>query len=121
MDKQIMMFIKMSFPQRILELRKKYKYTQQQVADMILLNVAQIKRYEVGTSQPSIEAIKRIAQVFNVSADWLIFEDGERNLPENVRLKFEAVSKMSEVNQLAIQAIIDGMILKQASDQLGVR
>ncbi len=70
-------------------------------------------------AQPSIEILKKIALAFNVTADWLIFEEGERALPNNLQLKFEAVSQMSEEDQRTIQSLIDGMILKHTANQLG--
>jgi len=121
MEINLSSLMNMSFPKRILQLRKKHNMTQQQMADKILMNVAQIKRYEGGYSQPSVEAIKRIAKIFSVTTDWLLFDEGERNLPANLQLKFEAVSNMSKDNQHTIQTMIDGMILKQTSDQLSAQ
>ena len=120
MDKQFTISMNMNFSKRILQLRKKHKLTQKEMADKILMNVAQVKRYEGGSAQPSIEAIKRIAKTFSVTTDWLLFDEGERDLPANLQLKFEAVSRMSKDNQHTIQSMIDGMILKQTAEQLGV-
>ena len=57
-------------------------------------------------------------QNLNVTTDWMVFEDGERDLPDGLRLKFEAVSQMSEDDQHTIQSLIDGMILKHTASQL---
>lgn len=62
--------------------------------------------------------IKKIAVAFDVTTDWLIFEEGERALPNSRQLKFEAVSQISEEDQRAIQSFIDGMILKHTASQL---
>jgi hypothetical protein len=48
----------------------------------------------------------------------MIFEDGERDLPDGLQLKFEAVSQMSQEDQRTIQSLIDGMILKHTASQL---
>ena len=48
----------------------------------------------------------------------LIIKEGERNLPNNLQMKFEAVSKMTEEDQRAIKSLIDGMILKHTTNQL---
>ena len=42
-----------------------------------------------------------------------------RALPNNLQLKFEAVSQTSDEDQRTIQSIIDGMILKHTASQLG--
>lgn len=119
MENQLAIFLAMSFSKKFLQLRKKHKLTQQQMADKAGMHITQVKRYEAGQAQPSIEVLKRIATAFNITTDWLIFEEGERELPDELKLKFEAVSKMSEANRNTIQSVIDGMILKQTSDQLG--
>ena len=119
MDKQLLAFITMTFSKQFLKLRKDNKLTQQEMADRCGMHITQVRRYEADQAQPSIEILKKIALAFNVTADWLIFEEGERALPNNLQLKFEAVSQMSEEDQRAIQSIIDGMILKHTANQLG--
>ena len=37
--------------------------------------------------------------------DWLIFEDGERGLPNSLQLKFETVSQMSEEDKHTVQSL----------------
>lgn len=119
MDKQLLAFITMTFSKQFLKLRKDNKLTQQEMADRCGMHITQVRRYEADQAQPSIEILKKIALAFNVTADWLIFEEGERALPNNLQLKFEAVSQMSEDDQRAIQSIIYGMILKHTANQLG--
>jgi transcriptional regulator with XRE-family HTH domain len=118
MDKQILVFISMSFPKRFIQLRKGHNLTQQAMADTVGVHITQVKRYEAGQAQPSIEILKKIATAFHITADWLIFEEGERDLPNNLQLKFEAVSQMGDEDQRAIQSLIDGMILKHTANQL---
>ena len=110
--------LNMSFSNRLSSIRKNRKQTQQKMADTIGIHVSQIKRYESGETQPSLEVLRKIAIALNISADMLLFDEGERELPDDLKLKFEAVSKMSEANRNTIQSVIDGMILKQTSDQL---
>ena len=120
MHKQtLMMFITMSFSKRFIQLRKERSLTQQQMADTVGIHITQVKRYEAGQAQPSVELLKKIATAFNVTTDWLIFSEDERELPSNLQLKFEAVSQMSESDQQVIQSMIDGMILKHTASQLG--
>ena len=45
---------------------------------------------------------------------------GERDLPNHLQLKFEAVTQMSPEDQRTIQSLIDGMILKHTANQLGM-
>lgn len=108
----------MSFSKRLAHIRKERKFTQQQMANTIGIHISQIKRYESGDTQPSLEVLRKIAFALNISADMLLFDEGERDLPNTLQLKFEAVSQMSEEDQHTIQSLIDGMILKHTANQL---
>jgi len=48
-------------------LRKQKGLTQQALADALDLHITQLKRYEAGSSQPSLEAVKKIAQTLRVT------------------------------------------------------
>jgi len=102
----------MSFPARFIQLRKQHGLTQQAMADATGIHITQVKRYEAGTAQPSLEIIKKIALAFNVATDWLIFEDGEREPADDLKLKFEAVQQMDVDEQKVIKSVLDGLILK---------
>jgi len=55
------------------------------MADQMGMHITQVKRYEAGQAQPSVEILKRIATAFHVTADWLIFEKGERESTTQIR------------------------------------
>ncbi len=44
--------------------------------------------------------------------DWLIFEDGEREPKDELKLKFEAVEQMDEDERQTVDSVLDAMILK---------
>ena len=100
----------MSFPERLAALRKEYGFTQQQMADKIGMHVSQLKRYEAGSSQPTIEVFRRIALALNVSADMLLFEQDERGPDDRLKLQFEAVSKLDEKEREAVETMIAGVL-----------
>jgi len=100
----------MSFPERLAALRKKHGFTQQQMADKIGMHVSQLKRYEAGASQPTIEVFRRIALALNVSADMLLFEVDERGPDERLKLQFEAVSKLDDHEREAVETMIAGVL-----------
>ena len=88
------------------------------MADLIDINITQVKRYEAGTALPSIDILKKIATSFQVTADWLIFDTQERELPDKLKLKLEAINQMSDEDQKAIQTLLDGMIIKHQTQQI---
>jgi len=107
--------ITMEFSARLVQLRKQKGLTQQALADVIGLHSAQIKRYEAGTNQPSLEALKKMALALGVSADSLLFDEAERGPGDDLRLQFDVISHMDEEEQRVIRELIDGMILKYQS------
>jgi transcriptional regulator with XRE-family HTH domain len=57
---------------RLRDLRLKYNYTHEELAEMLGLGVAQIWRYETEKTDPSGTILSRIASAFNVSTDYLL-------------------------------------------------
>ncbi len=110
MDTLTIFVLPMSFPDRLAALRKENGFTQQQMADKIGMHVSQLKRYESGASQPTIEVFRRIALALNVSADMLLFEVDERGPDERLKLQFEAVSKLDEKEREAVETMIAGVL-----------
>ena len=45
--------------------------TQQEVADNLNTSRSNITKYENGTLEPNIETIGMLAEIYNVSTDWL--------------------------------------------------
>ena len=52
--------------------RKSAKMTQQQVADIINTSRSNITKYETGALEPNLETIGLLAELYNVSTDWLL-------------------------------------------------
>lgn len=102
----------MSFSARFLQLRKEHGLTQPQMAEKVGIHLTQVRRYESGDALPSLDILKRIAVTFSVTADWLIFEEGEREPQDELKMKFEAVKQMNEDEQKSVISILDAMILK---------
>ncbi len=107
-----MAFWHMEFPERLTALRKERALTQQALADLVGCHVLQIRRYEGGTSQPTLEVIKRLAQALRVSADALVFDTAERGPDEELRFQFEAVTRMPKKEKDAIRTMLEAMIVK---------
>ena len=60
------------FPQRLSELMKERKLTQQNLADSLGVKRQTVSLYMSGQSMPDAEQLKNIALFFGVSADWLL-------------------------------------------------
>ncbi|MBC8724625.1 helix-turn-helix transcriptional regulator [Paraburkholderia sp. 31.1] len=102
----------MEFPERLTALRKARGLTQLALADAVGLVVLQIRRYEGGTSQPTLDVIRRLAIALGVSADALVFDQDERGPDEALRYQFETVSRMSEHERQFVRELLDALIVK---------
>jgi transcriptional regulator with XRE-family HTH domain len=105
-------FFAMEFPERLTALRKERGMTQQVLADQVGLAVLQIRRYEGGTSQPTLDVIRRLAIALGVSSDMLVFDEEERGPSDALRYQFETVSRMSEHEQQMVRELLDAVIVK---------
>ncbi|WZL73102.1 S24 family peptidase [Clostridiaceae bacterium 35-E11] len=65
---------------RFKKLRKEKKLTQVQLGNILNTSHATINRYEKGIHQPDLNTINKIAEIFNVTTDYLL---GRENLLEN--------------------------------------
>ncbi len=57
--------------ERIKELRKELRLTQQEFADELKISRGNIGAYEVGKNAPSDAVVSLICKTFNVNEDWL--------------------------------------------------
>ena len=103
----------LNFPEHLAALRKQKELTQQQLAEEIGIHVAQIRRYEAGTSQPTLDVIRSLAIALGVSADELLFAKEERGPDDALKLQFEAVSRFDPDTKKVVQQVLDSMILQQ--------
>lgn len=62
---------KENFTINIKRARESSKMTQQQVADILNISRTNITKYETGALEPNIETIGQLAELYNVSTDWI--------------------------------------------------
>ena len=69
----------MGFPEKIKMLRKEKKWSQDVLSRAINIHSKHISRYENGKTFPGPETLKKIANVFGVSTDYLMNDDVARD------------------------------------------
>lgn len=67
---------KVTFPQRLKDLRKAHKMTQAQLADELGITQANISRYEAGEHGPDFETLIKLSEIFSVNLEELVFSAG---------------------------------------------
>jgi transcriptional regulator with XRE-family HTH domain len=95
--------------------------TQQALASRSGAHVTQIRRYEAGTSAPTLDVLRNLALALNTSADSLLFDPDERG-PEtpSLRLRLEALDQLEPDEQANVLAMIEGALLRHQVRQLNV-
>jgi len=111
----------MGFAQRLTTLRKAKGWTQIELAERAELHVVQVRRYETNVSEPSLEAIRKLAVALSVGADALLFEPDEREPGDDLKLHFEAVSQLDSDAQRSVLDVIDGLLLKHQANRMAMR
>jgi transcriptional regulator with XRE-family HTH domain len=103
-------------PQRLRELRTEAGWSQGELADKIDSDGRQVSRYEGGKVAPSLEAVIRIAETFNVAVDYLVIPDALRrplHSPPNALDDHAADFAVLEPDdQAALLKVLDALVTK---------
>jgi transcriptional regulator with XRE-family HTH domain len=109
----------MDFAHRLTEARKQRGLTQQVLADLTGVHVTQLRRYEAGTNQPTLDVLKALAIALSVSTDALVFDPDERGPADpGLRLHLEAINQLDPDEQAAIRTLIEGTLLRHQARKL---
>jgi transcriptional regulator with XRE-family HTH domain len=114
----------MTLGERIKRLRQERNWSQAQLAQRLNVHQKQVSGYERSVHVPSVEVLIRLAELLDVSLDYLAFENREdtRNASQiadrDLLNKMEAVDKLPEADKATIKAVLDSFILKSRFQQL---
>lgn len=90
---------------------KERSLTQHALADLAGLGITQMKRYEAGASQPTLKVIRKLSQALRVSADEFLFGKAQGGPDEDLRLQFEAVSRLNDDEKKVVRSVLEGLLL----------
>ncbi len=108
----------MDFPERLVQLRKARQLTQRQLGELIDVHLTQVQRYENGSSQPTLDVLRRLAVALGVSADVLLFDTDERGPDETLKLKFEALRQFDATERVIAEGVLDSLIVQHQAKRL---
>lgn len=103
--------LEMDFPQRLAALRKERALTQDTLATEVGIHVSQLRRYEAGKSQPGLDVLRKLAIALSVSADTLVFDKDERGPDDDLRLQFEATTRLTPEEKRVVKTVIESILL----------
>lgn len=92
----------MIFSENLRKLREDRDYTQQQLADALHVSKNSISHYELKVSMPGIDVLIEMADIFDVSLDFLL---GRTNVNLSNKLLEKPIDKNTTVGQ-AIESIL---------------
>lgn len=99
-----------SLGQRIKQLRKSKDWSQEQLGEKINIHIQTIARYEKGVMIPTATVLKKLAEVFAVSIDYLVFGDTDS---AGIRVQnkdlFKRFQQLDQMNPNEIKSLIDIM------------
>ncbi len=109
------MFIMNELGDRIQELRKKFKFSQIELADKISVSKSQMIRYENKGVQPPADVLNRLADLLETSVDYLINGNSDQKAIASLKSsellhKFKEVEVLPEREQSVIVEIISAYI-----------
>jgi len=99
----------MSFGSRLLQARKSKGISQEQLAKSLGTKGPAIGRYERDEMKPSIEAAANMAQLLNVSLDWLVGHT-DLELDKKMIQRIQEVTKMKDKDKEHVFALLDAFI-----------
>lgn len=93
---------------RIIALRKKNDYNQENFADTIGISLNTLKDYESERTEWKLTVIKNISLLFNVSTDYIIFGK-EESMDTLLIKKFSCLSEKNKRLALGIMEVIESL------------
>lgn len=88
---------------RLKELRTAKNFYQKDLAEMLGVDRTTYSKYESGSSEPNHETLLKLAEIFEVSTDYLLGRDEKENKPASVSTDGQS-EEMKELIRLYDQA-----------------
>lgn len=114
----------MTLGERIRRLRYERDWSQAQLGQKLGVHQKQISGYERDVHTPSTEVLIRIAELFDVSLDFLAFDDRPEASAGALIADRELVEKLADIDRLSerdketVKAVLDTFILKNRFQRL---
>lgn len=99
-----------SLGEKLLRLRKEMKMTQDDVAKILGMSRTSFSKYENGNSAPPLQVLRKIAAIYNVGLEYLIFDENTSirlndSQSEDENTSSVPVSKITELRPVEKQII----------------
>ena len=93
--------------ERIIELRKKKKWSQADLAKQIAASRDIVGKYERNDNSPSIEMALKLAHVFDVSVDYLLGEGKHATYDKETINRLQKIESLDSETKTTLLTVID--------------
>lgn len=97
----------MDFAHRLTNLRKARGLTPQTLVETVGIHVTQIRRYEAGTNQPTLDVLRALAIALVVTTDDLVF-----SADDTLHMHLATLEQLDPDERASIHALIEGALLR---------
>ncbi|MCP4054907.1 MAG: helix-turn-helix transcriptional regulator [Mesoflavibacter sp.] len=114
----------MAFKEKVKALRTEKGWTQKKMAEKIGVHQMQVSAYERGRYLPNSDILIKMAEVFDVSLDYLVFGiKGDNSARVEIKdrellRQFEEVDKLNEPDRVLAKQMLDLLIKKNRVKEL---
>ena len=115
-----------TFAERLATLRKQRNLSQTKLGELIGVHYTHISRYERGISHPSMDTLQRLAEVLEVTGDFLLngaLQETAKSQFEDRELlrQFQEVETLPEADKLVVKALLDAFLFKKRVQEMAIR
>lgn len=108
--------LRKAFGKRLKELRKQKGWTQKELANQLDIRYSHLNKYENGMHVPPLEKLIQLADIFDVSLDYLVMglpmeESPIRN--EVLYKRFKTLETFDDEDKTTVIKVIDAIIAKR--------
>jgi transcriptional regulator with XRE-family HTH domain len=110
----------MMLGEKIATLRKQKGWTQDQFAEKVGVHGRHVSRWETDKMKPSVKVLKKIAEVFEISVEELIKENGVRHVIQDMELtkQLKRVEDLSEDDKEIVVKLIRALSTKRRLEKV---
>lgn len=96
--------------ERMVQLRKQHGWSQADLAEQAGVSREAIGKYERGEAQPPVQTAKQIADVFEVTLDWMLDGSASASLDPQVLQRLEKIQQLPPEERQHLYALMDAFL-----------
>lgn len=108
----------MAIGNKIKELRDEKGWSQKRLAEELNIHPVNMTKLEHGKNMPSADTLIKLAEIFNVSIDYLLSDEVKNRESTTLKDKellesFEKIERMDERSKEIVKELLESFIIKQ--------